>query len=282
MEKSAVAFCPGKITGYFLPVYGDSPANTGSLGACAVIDHGVTTKVIKSRQTSVTIHDPETGISIRGSAPLEEACLTLGVTADIRTESRLPLHSGYGLSAAALLSSISALNAIYDLEMSRREIAMTAHRIEVEGRTGLGDVAALAGGGLACRKGPGIDAEILRIYPDTEIYAVTSGELKTGDVLSRKNLSEDLMKAYPSRCPGNLDDFIVLSRQFAEDSGMISNNVRRLLETCDRHGIPAGMTMLGEGVFAIDEKAPEILSRFGRVNSFRINDKGFGDAEVNG
>jgi len=282
MGKSAVAFCPGKITGYFLPVYDDDPANTGSLGACVIIDRGVTATVRRSGKTSIKISDRISGRCMYGSRPLEEACILLGVTAEIETESGLPLHSGYGLSAAALLSVISALNGLYDLGMDRHQVAGVAHRIEVEGMTGLGDVASLAGGGLVCRKGPGVGAEISRFFPDTEIYSITLGELKTEDILSGEGLAEDLGRVYPGRCPKGWDDFVTLSRSFAEDSGLISSNVRRVLEMCDTCNVPASMMMLGEGVFAAGNRAHEILSRFGRVNCFHVHDKGFGDAEVTG
>ena len=62
-----------------------------------------------------------------------------------------------------------------------------------------------------------------------------------------------------------VDHFFSLCRAFAEDSGLLTENVEVVLRACEAKDIPAGMTMLGNGVFAYGRKAPEILERFGNV-----------------
>ena len=71
----------------------------------------------------------------------------LTITASVVTESVLPIGAGFGLSAAALLATLTALNRLYCLEMDAEQIAEIAHAAEVAHRTGLGDVAACQGGG---------------------------------------------------------------------------------------------------------------------------------------
>jgi pantoate kinase len=88
-----------------------------------------------------------------------------GLRFNLFKKGKIYIHSSYalslpcyffGCSAAALLSSITALSELFSLELQRHEIAALAHEAELVHRTGLGDVAASQGGGLACRKGPGM------------------------------------------------------------------------------------------------------------------------------
>ena len=270
MEKAAVAFCPGHISGYFCPVRGPDVMTTGSLGAGLVISEGVTSSVIPSRHTLVEIlRISDLGIAverIRGSPPLEYAMESLGVTAEITTTCRLPLSAGFGLSAAALIATIRALNDSFSLMMTGRECAGLAHETEVTGMTGLGDVAACQGGGIDCRKGAGIFAEIARLpAPPFPVNAITFGPLPSPGILSSRITMDQVRRAFPGTCPGSVEEFFMLSRKFSEESGLITNEVRTALDICDREGIPASMTMLGNGIFSYGERAKKVLSGFGEV-----------------
>ena len=66
-----------------------------------------------------------------------------------------------------------------------------------------------------------------------------------------------------------------MARDFAENSGLISDKVRAVLDECALRNIPASMTMLGNGVFAYGEKAPGILSKFGDVYLMKMSKNGF-------
>jgi pantoate kinase len=205
----------------------------------------------------------------------------LGVSAEVTTESPLPAGAGFGLSAAALLASISALSALFHLALPDREIAALAHEMEVVHRTGLGDVAACQGGGIECRKGPGIGAEIERIpAPGRIIHALTLGPIPTPRVLGDAKLVERIGRAFPGRCPRDLEDLLGLSRSFSEASGLITPRVREVLGACDRAGIRASMTMLGEGVFALGDEAPSVLASYGKVYRLTVSDRGFSAGEV--
>ena len=87
-------------------------------------------------------------------------------------------------------------------------------------------------------------------------------------------------RAFPDRCPSNLREFLTFSRSFAEESGLITPRVREALERCDRYGVPASMTMLGEGVFAIGKNAMAAFSPLGSPFTMRISRHGFSPAEV--
>ncbi len=272
MVRTAVAFSPGHISGYFRRVEGSDPSTTGSVGAGVVIDEGVRSTVAPAAKTSVRVVRQDHATT--GSPPVEYALDRLGVAARVTTECRLPIGAGFGLSAAALLATLMAANHLFDLDLSADEVAARAHEAEVLHRTGLGDVAASRAGGVVCRTGPGIHADIIRIYPEEPLYAVSLGPLPTASILSSEEAMARIAAAFPDRCPRDLADFCLLSRAFAEKSGLIAAGVQKVLEDCDAAGVPASMTMLGNGVFAAGESAERVLSRFGEVYRLRIARRG--------
>ena len=280
MKPTAViAFCPGHISGYFRRIEGETIATTGSIGAGVVISEGVTATVEPSETTTVIIHQrggtrtpPETNI---GSPLLMDVMEQLDVTASITTESLLPIGAGFGLSAAALLATLTAVNQLYHMGMDQEEIAQYAHRAEVEHRTGLGDVAACQGGGRVTRHGPGIHGFIERIFDmPGPLYAVSFGPIHTPSVLGFPERMERVSSAFPKTTPDDAMDFFHLSRCFAEQSGLITREVREVTRLCDNAGVPSGMTMLGNGVFAYGRKAREVLMPFGPLYEFYVADDG--------
>ena len=65
-----------------------------------------------------------------------------------------------------------------------------------------------------------------------------------------------------------------LSREFAERSGLISEEIRTVLTVCDKENLPASMTMLGCGVFALGKRAESVLKKFGDVFKLTISPGG--------
>jgi pantoate kinase len=276
MVETALAFCPGHISGYFKRIEGSDPASTGSVGAGVVIDEGVTAAVSPAPATGIRVIRRSAAVveETAGSPPIEYALRKLGVSASVRTECRLPIGAGFGLSAAALLATLTAANHLFSLGLSAREVAAAAHEAEVLHRTGLGDVAACQGGGIVCRTGPGVDAPILRLQSDAGLYAVTLAPLPTASVLSSGAAMARIASAFPDACPRNLAEFCLLSREFAERSGLIAPSVRKVLESCDTAGVPASMTMLGNGVFCCSEAGVEVLAGYGTVYPLSVARQG--------
>jgi pantoate kinase len=278
-QNSVVAFCPGHISGYFKKIAGSTSLTTGSIGAGIVITEGVTATVRHADIPSVTIRHRAVNGTISTisceSPPLASIMERLGVTASVTTECHLPIGAGFGLSAAALLASATALNHLFILGLTPWDIARHSHEIEVEHRTGLGDVAAAQGGGRVIRHGPGIDARIERAFDLPEsLYSVSFGPIHTPTVLGSASQMEQVSSAFPSRSPSDVKDFFTLSKQFAERSGLMTDTVKKVIHRCDQENIPSGMTMLGDGVFAYGRKAREVLSQFGEVYEFRISSSG--------
>jgi pantoate kinase len=280
MNPSTVtAFCPGHISGYFRRIEGESVSATGSIGAGIVISEGVTAMVSPAKATSVSVNcRDKSGNPVRysrTSPPLEYILKKLGVTDSVTTECRLPIGAGFGLSAAALLATLTAVNQNDELDLTPHAIAALAHEAEVVHRTGLGDVAACQRGGRVVRSGPGIDGTITRSFDLPEpLYAVSFGPISTPSVLGSREQMERVAAAFPSDFPEDAEDFFRISRQFAETSGLLTQEAGAVIRLCYDHNVPASMTMLGNGVFAYGHKAQEILSAFGTVYTFTVAREG--------
>jgi len=278
IPSQVTAFCPGHISGYFRPVITGDPVTSGSCGGGIVINSGVTVIANSAEQISVqvmrSVQDGSEILVSDNSPVINQLLEIMHVKASVRTFCSLPLSAGYGLSAAALLATVHAVNRLYNLGLSPEECAIKAHQVEVACRTGLGDVAACQGGGWVVRKGPGIIADITRFYSDQPIHALTLGPLKTASVLSSPEMMNRIITAFPTVEPGDLTGFFTCSRSFAQASGLISEEIWKVLIACDDNDIPASMTMLGNGIFALGDHAKDLLSRYGKVYSLQIAQTG--------
>ena len=279
MTSPVRAFSPGHISGYFRRVEGKDPASTGSIGGGVVISEGVVASAEKADSTEVQVQRIDANGRLltksSGSPPVEYALERLGISAKITTTCRLPIGAGFGMSAAAILSSVTAANELLGVGLSLDEIAACAHESEVVHRTGLGDVAACQGGGFVVRKNPGIHAEINRYYPENcRIYAISFGPISTPEVLGSTEAMARVTNAFPERHPKSVTEILEFSRKFSEESGLITPEIRSVLGTCDRQEISASMTMLGNGVFAVGENARTVLSRFGEIYELSVAHNG--------
>jgi pantoate kinase len=277
--RSVTAFCPGHISGYFRRIEGASVAATGSIGAGIVINEGVTVTVSPSDSTTVSIWRKErSGNRVQyssASPPLEYILEKIGVTVSVMTECRLPIGAGFGLSAAALLATLTAVNRGHDLGLSSHDISALAHESEVVHRTGLGDVAACQGGGRVVRNGPGIDGAISRFFDlPGPLYAISFGPISTPSILGSKEQMDRVTAAFPEGTPEDAGDFFTVSRLFAEKSGLLTPEAGVVIRKCTDNGVPASMTMLGNGVFAYGMKAHAIISDSGEVYAFSVAREG--------
>jgi pantoate kinase len=235
-----------------------------------VIREGVSVRVAASEDAGILAKHIGPGGSIleefQESPPLSYLAGKFPGTFRIETTCRLPIGAGYGLSAAALMASAFALNVLCRTGFTFRQCCQYAHEAEILHRTGLGDVAACQGGGRDYRLGAGVGAEIIR-YHDvrTPIYAVTFGPLLSPGILGSEKALEQITRAYPDRRPDSPEEFFRLSRTFAEGSGLMTPAIREVLCQCDRKGVYASMTMLGNGVFGLGKPAAGIFDSYGEV-----------------
>ena len=283
--KTVIACCPGHISGYFKRVIGETIADTGSIGAGIVISKGVTATVNIAGETSICVKRKNfLGSSYEvasGSPLLDHALNHFGVKASVITESVLPLGAGFGLSAAALLATLTAVNHLFNLGMTGEDIGQCAHAFEVSHHTGLGDVAACQDGGWDIRSGPGIHGLIERKFDMPEpLYIVSFGPIRTPAILGSPRQMKRIESAFPQTIPESIDDLFLLSRHFAEHSGLMTREVEEVLHLCDAAGVLSSMTMLGNGVFAYGRNAYHALLPFGPVYECHMSSHGARIIEV--
>lgn len=279
MPSSVTAFCPGHLSGYFSPVFGRDPASTGSIGAGMVISEGVTAHVTRAGSCEIVVRraDEKGNIlcEVSRSPPLAYLMERLSVTVRIETVCHLPISAGFGLSAASLVASALAINSLCDLGLSREECFTIAHEAEIVHHSGLGDVAACQGGGRDFREGAGIYAPITRYFDIREpLFALHFGPLPSSNVLSSPEALRRVARAYPGGIPDSPNRFFDLSRAFARNSGLLTPEVSDILAHCEQEGVPASMTMLGNGVFSLGLRGGEIFSAYDGVYELRLAETG--------
>lgn len=262
----AEAFAPGHITGFFkIQEEEGDPLLKGSLGAGVSTSLGVTTKLEIERS-------PKTLVEIKINGKPSEAVVSTRVVSIflerigesrrvlIEHEAKVPIGCGFGSSGAGALSLAYALNEALNLNLPKVEAAQVAHIAEVSCGTGLGAVIAEVHGGVEVRVNagaPGI-GQVKPIPVDKHylVACLSFGPMSTKDVLTdpiaclRINAAGgklvDELLAHPS-----VERLMALSRGFAEEVGLISERVRRVLGEAGKRGFTLSMMMIGDGVFTI-------------------------------
>ena len=281
------AFSPAHITGIFQIHDGyQNPLLSGSKGAGFSIARGVITKVKVEASNK-----PEYQIRINGK-PTQSAFVSIRVlkafTAmvdrdvfiTVEHDVDVPIGSGFGSSGAAALSLALALNEALGTGLSRMKAAQIAHIAEVECRTGLGTVIAEEAGGLEVRLKPGAPGlgEVVNIPVHGSDLAVCLhlGPISTRGLLSRPRFKERVNRSADDlliqlTLQPSVERFLEASRRFADNLGIITPRVRRVLNETDREGYLCSMAMLGETVYTIArrDEAEALVEIFRRYASFK-------------
>lgn len=298
--KEAVAFAPCHITGLFQIFDQSADAlHVGSTGAGVSLSLGAKTavKIRKGSKASVRVNINNHSAN---AAKVSKHVVNTFISRfskmrnhEIAVEHHIgtPIGTGFGTSGAAALSLALALNEAFDLGMQKIEAAQLAHTAEVECRTGLGTVIAETFGGLEIRIKPGAPGigkiRRLPVKENTVVACLAFGPLST-----RKLLTDKATRMRINESGGrlinelvekpNIINFMRLSRQFAEQVGLITEKVRRVLDAMDQAGIVCSMPMFGESVFTVtgEENVGPILRVFrergpnGQTIVSKVDDEG--------
>ena len=276
----AEAYAPAHITGLFQIC--DKPADPlqkGSKGAGVCLKLGVKTRVAleKASENSIEIwingqkqnaaKVSETVVNEFLARTMEKFAVKIEHTVEV------PVGAGFGSSGAAALSLALALNEALRLGLTPIQAAQIAHVAEVKCKTGLGTVIAEFFGGLEIRTIPGAPGigEVHRIPAADEYQAVclSFGSLSTAKALAdmelRRRINEhgaELLNVLVET--PTVENFLKLSRRFAEHTGLITSRVRKVLDAADVLGVVCSMPMFGEAVFSIvkPEKVEVLLEVF--------------------
>ena len=180
----------------------------------------------------------------------------------VELESSLSLASGFGLSGASTLATLLAIDRRFELGVAGRDLAMAAHVAEVENLTGLGDVCGQFHGGCLAKlhEGDPLKASVLPV-PEQPIHFRYFGPIQTSEVIGDARRREQINLAADAalgklfqlkeRNEDNLDSYIEISREFAENSGLLlDERVRGAIDMIEAAGGRASMIMLGNAVFS--------------------------------
>jgi pantoate kinase len=281
ITKTAQAFVPSHITGFFAAHRKDDPRLAGSVGCGLCLSLGAITTI----ESAPEIQDTE--IFLNGT--LSEAPVSRFVVEKlakkpvrVKTDLQLPFGAGFGASGAGALGAAHALNSFFDLGLTADGAAAVAHEAEVMNRTGLGDVIAQNAGGLVVRLQPGAPGtgRIDHIpVPQLPISYVVRGPISTKQVLSDKKVMAAVNAAGEAALKELLKkptfkNFLQQSRRFTVLSGLASDWALQAIEAVEAAGGMASMIMLGDAVFAFGGAGAEALRGFGEVHTTTISQRG--------
>jgi len=195
----------------------------------------------------------------------------------VKHQVEVPIGAGFGTSAAGALNTALALSRALDLDLTYNQLGRITHVAEVKCKTGLGTVGPLMIGGCVLTLEPGAPGiallDRIPITTDHVIVAGVLGTTPTKEVLSspekrrevnkwgRKTLEEIL--SAPS-----LENFLSCCLAFAEKTGFMTDNLRRLVKLAERAGaIGTAQNMVGEAIHALTtlEKAQKVVQAFKEV-----------------
>jgi pantoate kinase len=206
--------------------------------------------------------------------------------ARIEHEIGIPVGYGLGSSGAAALSLSYALNAALGIGLSKTGAAQVAHNADVSCKTGLGTVIAEYSGGFEMRTvagGPGIGGVTSVELPDHAAVVLCLSPISTKTFLTNRmdeinGLGGKMVEKLS--VTKSVDDFLQMSREFAETIGLTKGICSRPIQSLRESGFESSVALFGETIFSLVPRnmatlALEALKPFGgRLFSCRINSGG--------
>ncbi|MCX8169754.1 MAG: hypothetical protein N3D72_01555, partial [Candidatus Methanomethyliaceae archaeon] len=150
---------------------------------------------------------------------------------------------GYGMSGASILGLALAINKALGEPFKKEDIGRIAHVIEVEGKTGLGDVLAQMVGGFELRTKPGAPGfgEIKRLsHPEGWLVVTTPVKMrKTCDLIANYHkINEVGDLCYKEFLKNqNIENFIRISKYFWDRLEIIDQDLIKVAKIYKNYGI---------------------------------------------
>jgi len=271
--KIAKAFAPAHISGIFIIDLRKDAARSGSMGCGICLENGAITTVRSADETIIRIN----GMVCEAATTLSAIKSLTSEPVLVETTLDIPIGYGFGASGSGALSAALALNEALSMNLTLKDLAGAAHCAEVTNRTGLGDITGMTFGGIVVRKKAGAPfTGIIDKIPcrDTKISWISFSEISTKSVLSDELKKKSINKAGKSKLKEllkkpTLENLFFQSRGFATEIGLMSPKVKDAIETVEAAGGLASQAMLGDTVFAINDKGA--LLEFGEVYESRIS-----------
>ena len=291
----ATAFCPAHITGFFkAELDQEDSKQLGSLGAGFSIQKGVKTIVTVRDATKHDISNFSIKVNGFESGDMRVSELVLSKFpinekfVDVTHEIDVPVGYGFGCSAAVALSLSIALNDALNCKLSKIEVAQIAHNIEIECKTGLGDVLASYHGGFEVRiksGAPGIgQVKKINSKEKRDVIIICFNPISTKKFLKEKissinGLGGKMVKKLIES--NDTEEFQDMSVKFAKYVNVITPRMNQVINLLHKNEIKCGVALFGETIFSLvtkneKEKVKEILKQFedGLIITSKIDNSG--------
>ena len=290
----AIAFAPAAITNFFEISY-NSPRPSGATGGGYILSKGSTT-----RATLVLSEEPELDTIVNGD-PAYNARTTRSAVKHLIGDSEVmgrisldqevqtPIGAGFGASAASAMSAVYAVAHAAGIQKPRPQIALYAHKAEIEEQTGLGTVSvifdAVGAGAITIPGEPGKAKFVTVPVPDdTRIVTAFVAPFDKKDALSSKSITQRInrlghesLRAFLS--DPKLETLASEGERFSGALGLESVEVKKLIRLAKSAGATyASQNMIGYAVHSVvgpdeaDKVATALLgySKDVRVDVFEV------------
>lgn len=249
------AICPASLSFIFKKIEDKDLIKSGSIGIGCTVDKNVVVTASTSDQNRLLFNNKEIQIPpvFRAIKQITSVSLKLSV------KSLLPIGSGFGISGAATLAGLYAVNKLLNLNKSSIELNGIAHNAEIVEKTGLGTVATQTTGGFLIKKRAGIPSIFRRLnFSGKIIYATVIGTLKTPTILSSplilKNINKEAdtaLNEISKKKYLTIEDVINISYKYCINSGLLKNSeARKIIEQIRNLNGAATMAILGKTVLS--------------------------------
>ena len=290
----ATAFCPAHITGFFkAELDKEDSKQLGSLGAGFSIQKGVKTTVTVREKTKHDISDFAIKVNGFESGDMRVSELVLsrfsvkGKFIDVTHDIDVPVGYGFGCSAAVALSLSIALNDALECKLSKIKVAQIAHDVEIECKTGLGDVLASYHGGFEIRDKPGAPGigHVQKINLNKiSIIMICFSPISTSKFIKERlsqinglggKMVNELLESK------NYEHFQEMSLEFAKYVNVMTPRMQKVVDELSNNNIKCGIALFGETIFSMIPKEKEgnvlkILEKFsdGIIIKSKLDDVG--------
>lgn len=263
-RRTARAFAPGHVTGFFVPELGATdPRARGSRGAGIVLELGVvaTAHWAPAVRSGLRIQS-----DVPGALPISRAAAralrpTAAGRLTVRLRHELPIGQGFGMSAAGALATALAVAQLSG--RPRADAIEAAHLADLEGGGGLGGVSAILGGGMEVRRRAGVPPEgrIEHVRTSQPILIAVIGPpipspraLSDERFLARVRTSgRSALDALPARA--KLPTMLELSERFTDEVELAPAPLRRTMVALRGSGAWCAQAMFGHALFAMASTA---------------------------
>ena len=192
---------------------------------------------------------------------------------DVIHEIDVPVGYGFGSSAAVALSLSIALNDALECKLSKIKVAQIAHGVEIECKTGLGDVLASYHGGFEIRDKPGAPGigHVQKIaLNEISIIMICFSPISTSKFIKERlpqinGLGGKMVnKLLESK---NYEHFQEMSLEFAKYVDVMTPSMQTVVNELSKNNIKCGIALFGETIFSMipkekENKVLEILKKY--------------------